>query len=106
MVILRGAYAEPPLFEPVMVWFDLPTCSGIPDMEPSCPSVSPDGRGGSHTHWSGSPPEKDGVSMWHDSPIVQFISGDWSCTEMTGMGRTMISILKEAIPAALDAIIV
>ena len=51
-------------------------------------------------------PEKDGVSMWHDSPIVQFISGDWSCTEMTGMGRTVIWILKEAIPAALDAIIV
>ena len=106
VVMFRAAYAEPPLFEPVMVWFVVPTWSGIPDMEPSCPSVSPDGRGGSHTHWSGSPPEEEGVSMWHDSPMVQFISGDLSCTEMTGIGRTAIWILKDAIPAAFDAIIV
>ena len=61
--MFREAFAEPPLFEPVIVWFVLPIWLEIPDMEPSCPSISPDGRGGSHTHCSGSPPEKDGVSM-------------------------------------------
>ena len=99
MWILRGAYADPPLFEAVMVWFVTPTWSDIPDIEPSLPSISPVGRGGVQAHLSGSPPEKDGDSMWHDSPLIQSNSDDFKSRDITGIGSTDFSFLKDDIPA-------
>ena len=99
MLILSVAYADPPLFEAVMVWFVTPTWSDIPDIKPSRPSFSPDGRGGLQSHLSGSPPEKDGDSMWHDSPLIQSNSDDCKSRDITGVGSTVISILKDDMPA-------
>lgn len=79
---------------------------GVPETDPSDPIAIPGGSDGSDPQCPGEPPVNNGVSKKQVSPRVQYRVLDCSSMERTGGGRTVISILDDEIPIALDAMMV
>ena len=73
VIILISVYAEPPEFEPEIVWLLSPSCWTTPNISPDDPISRPWGNSGMTFHVSMIPPEVKGLLIPQSLEILQNI---------------------------------